>query len=276
MNLKKLLGVALVSALALTACKEEKTQPSAQPAKAEKQAPLKVGVMTGPEAQMTEVAVKIAKEKYNLDVQLVQFTEYTQPNAALHAKDLDANAFQTVPYMEQEVKDRGYKLAIIGNTLVWPIAAYSKKIKNISELQDGATVAIPNNASNTARALLLLQAHGLLKLKDANNVFATENDIIENPKNIKIKQVDTALLTRTLDDVDLAVINNTYAGQAGLSPDKDGIIVESKDSPYVNLVVSREDNKDDPRLQTFVKAFQTEEVFQEALKLFNGGVVKGW
>lgn len=276
MNFKKLLGVVLVSALALAACKEEKTQSVAEPAKAEKQAPLKVGVMTGPEAQMTEVAVKIAKEKYGLEVELVQFTEYTQPNAALHAKDLDANAFQTVPYMEQEMKDRGYKLAVIGNTLVWPIAAYSKKIKNISELQDGAQVAIPNNASNTARALLLLQAHGLLKLKDPNNVFATENDIIENPKNIKIVQADTALLTRMLDDVELAIINNTYAGQAGLSPDKDGIIVESKDSPYVNLVVSREDNKNDPRLQTFVKSFQTEEVFQEALKLFNGGVVKGW
>ena len=276
MNFKKLLGVVLVSALALTACKEEKTQAAAEPAKAEKQAPLKVGVMTGPEAQMTEVAVKIAKEKYGLEVELVQFTEYTQPNAALYAKDLDANAFQTVPYMEQEMKDRGYKLAVIGNTLVWPIAAYSKKIKNISELQDGAQVAIPNNASNTARALLLLQAHGLLKLKDPNNVFATENDIIENPKNIKIVQADTALLTRMLDDVELSIINNTYAGQAGLSPDKDGIIVESKDSPYVNLVVSREDNKNDPRLQTFVKSFQTEEVFQEALKLFNGGVVKGW
>lgn len=276
MNFKKLLGVVLVSALALTACKEEKTQSAAEPAKAEKQAPLKVGVMTGPEAQMTEVAVKIAKEKYGLEVELVQFTEYTQPNAALHAKDLDANAFQTVPYMEQEMKDRGYKLAIIGNTLVWPIAAYSKKIKNISELKEGAQVAIPNNASNTARALLLLQAHGLLKLKDPKNVFATENDIIENPKNIKIVQADTALLTRMLDDVELAIINNTYAGQAGLSPDKDGVIVESKDSPYVNLVVSREDNKDDPRLQTFVKSFQTEEVFQEALKLFNGGVVKGW
>ncbi len=276
MNFKKLLGVALVSALALTACKDEKAQAPATTAKTENKAPLKVGVMTGPEAQMTEVAVKIAKEKYGLDVELVQFTEYTQPNAALHSKDLDANAFQTVPYLEQEVKDCGYKLAIIGNTLVWPIAAYSKKIKNISELKDGATVAIPNNASNTARALLLLQAHGLLKLKDPKNVFATENDIIENPKNIKIVQADTSLLTRMLDDVELAVINNTYAGQAGLSPDKDGIIVESKDSPYVNLVVSREDNKDDPRLQTFVKSFQTEEVFQEALKLFNGGVVKGW
>lgn len=276
MNFKKLLGLAVVSALALTGCKEEKaaTATPAEPAKPA--APLKVGVMTGPEAQMTEVAVKIAKEKYGLDVELVQFTEYTQPNAALHAKDLDANAFQTVPYLEQESKDRGYKMAIIGNTFVWPIAAYSKKIKNISELADGATIAIPNNASNTARALLLLQAHGVIKLKDPKNVFSTENDIIENPKNIKIKQVETSLLTRALDDVDLAIINNTYAGQAGLSPDKDGVIVESKDSPYVNLIVSREDNKGDERLQTFVKAFQTEEVYQEALKLFNGGVVKGW
>lgn len=276
MNFKKLLGLAVVSALALTGCKEEKaaTATPAEPAKPA--APLKVGVMTGPEAQMTEVAVKIAKEKYGLDVELVQFTEYTQPNAALHAKDLDANAFQTVPYLEQESKDRGYKMAIIGNTFVWPIAAYSKKIKNISELVDGATIAIPNNASNTARALLLLQAHGVIKLKDPKNVFSTENDIIENPKNIKIKQVETSLLTRALDDVDLAIINNTYAGQAGLSPDKDGVIVESKDSPYVNLIVSREDNKGDERLQTFVKAFQTEEVYQEALKLFNGGVVKGW
>lgn len=276
MNFKKLLGLALVSALALTGCKEEKAATTAPAEPAKPAAPLKVGVMTGPEAQMTEVAVKIAKEKYGLDVELVQFTEYTQPNAALHAKDLDANAFQTVPYLEQESKDRGYKMAIIGNTFVWPIAAYSKKIKNISELADGATIAIPNNASNTARALLLLQAHGVIKLKDPKNVFSTENDIIENPKNIKITQVETSLLTRALDDVDLAIINNTYAGQAGLSPEKDGVIVESKDSPYVNLIVSREDNKGDERLQTFVKAFQTEEVYQEALKLFNGGVVKGW
>lgn len=276
MNFKKLLGLALVSALALTGCKEEKAATAAPAEPAKPAAPLKVGVMTGPEAQMTEVAVKIAKEKYGLDVELVQFTEYTQPNAALHAKDLDANAFQTVPYLEQESKDRGYKMAIIGNTFVWPIAAYSKKIKNISELADGATIAIPNNASNTARALLLLQAHGVIKLKDPKNVFSTENDIIENPKNIKITQVETSLLTRALDDVDLAIINNTYAGQAGLSPEKDGVIVESKDSPYVNLIVSREDNKGDERLQTFVKAFQTEEVYQEALKLFNGGVVKGW
>ncbi|MDH2925479.1 D-methionine transport system substrate-binding protein [Nicoletella semolina] len=270
MNLKKLLIFAFVSAIALTGCKEEKT------ALITDVKPLKIGVMTGPEAQMTEVAVKIAKEKYGLEVELVQFTEYTQPNAALHSGDLDANAFQTVPYLEQESKDRGYKMAIIGNTFIWPIAGYSKKIKSIDELPHNAVISIPNNPSNTARALLLLQAHGLIKLSDPNNLFATENDIIENPKNIKITQIDTSLLTRSLDDVDLSIINNTYAGQAGLSPDQDGIIVESKDSPYVNLVVSREDNKNDERLQTFLKSFQTEEVYQEAVRLFNGGVVKGW
>lgn len=273
MNFKKLLGIALVSALALTGCKEEKTTTTAP---AEKQKPLKIGVMTGPEAQTTEIAVKIAKEKYGLEVELVQFTEYTQPNAALHVKDLDANAFQTVPYMEQESKDRGYKMAIIGNTFVYPIAAYSKKVKKLDELKEGAVIAIPNNPSNAGRALLLLQANGLITLKDPKNLFSTENDIVENPKKVQIKQVDSALLTRALDDVDLAVINNTYAGQVGLSPEKDGVIVEAKESPYVNLITSREDNKDDPRLQTFLKAFQTEEVYQEAVKLFNGGVVKGW
>lgn len=270
MNLKKLLGLAVVSVLALTGCKEEQKKVEAS------KVPLKLGVMTGPEAQMTEVAVKIAKEKYGLDVQLVQFTEYTQPNVALHSKDLDANAFQTLPYLQQESQDRGYKLAIIGNTFIWPIAGYSKKIKKLEELRDGAIISIPNNPSNTGRALLLLQANGVIKLKDPTNLFATENDIIENPKNVQIKQVDTALLTRSLDDVDLSIINNTYAGQAGLSPEKDGVIVESKESPYVNLIVSREDNKNDERLQTFLKAFQTEEVYQEALKLFNNGVVKGW
>lgn len=270
MKLKQLLGLAIISALTLTGCNEEK-KAAAAPEK-----PLKVGVMTGPEAQMTEVATKIAKEKYSLDVELVQFTDYTQPNAALNSKDLDANAFQTVPYLEQESKDRGYKMAIIGNTFIWPIAGYSKKIKTLDELKEGAIVSIPNNPSNAGRALLLLQANGVIKLQDPKNLFSTENDIIDNPKHIQIKQIDTALLTRSLDDVDLSIINNTYAGQAGLTPEKDGVIVESKDSPYVNLIVSREDNKDDPRLQTFLKAFQTDEVYQEALKLFDNGVVKGW
>lgn len=272
MNLKKLLGLAVISALALTGCKEE--QKSASTNTESRQ--IKIGVMQGPEAQVAEVAAKIAKEKYGLNVKLVEFSEYTQPNDALHRKDLDANAFQTKPYMEQESKDRGYQLAIVGNTFTFPMAAYSKKVKTLDELKEGAQIAIPNNPSNVGRALLLLQAKGLIKLQDPTNLFATEIDVIENPKKVTFKQVDSALLPRTLDDVDLAVINNTYAGQAGLTPEKDGVVVEDKESPYVNLIVSRADNKDDEALKTFVKAWQTEEVYQAALKLFEGGVVKGW
>lgn len=269
MNFKKILGVALVSVLALTGCKEEKQANN-------ESRTLKVGVMQGPEAQVAEVAAKIAKEKYGLNVKLIEFSEYTQPNDALWRKDIDANAFQTKPYMDQESQDRGYKLAINGNTFTFPMAAYSKKIKTLEELPEGAEIAIPNNPSNVGRALLLLQAHGVIKLKDPTNLFSTEIDVIENPKKVKLTQVDSAILPRTLDDVALAVINNTYAGQAGLTPDKDGVIVEGKDSPYVNLIVSREDNKDDEAIKTFVKSWQTEEVYQEAFKLFEGGVVKGW
>lgn len=275
MNIKKLLGIIALSTLALAGCKEDKTANQAQP---EKQTvrEIKIGVMQGPEAQVAEVAAKIAKEKYGLNVKLVEFSEYTQPNDSLWRKDLDANAFQTKPYLDQESKDRGYQLTIIGNTFTFPIAGYSKKIKTFAELPQGAKIAIPNNPSNTGRALLLLQANGLIKLKDPTNLFATEIDIIENPKQVTFQQVDSALLPRTLDDVDLAIINNTYAGQAGLTLEKDGIIVEDKQSPYVNLIVSREDNKNDELLKQFVQAWQTEEVYQTAVKLFNGGVVKGW
>ncbi|HEP1081025.1 TPA: MetQ/NlpA family lipoprotein [Pasteurella multocida] len=276
MKLTKLFGLAtLVSAVALAGCKDDK--PAAAAASQEPAArKLTVGVMTGAEAQVTEVAAKIAKEKYNIDVKLVEFTEYTQPNDALTKGDLDANAFQHKPYMDKEVEQRGYKLAIVGNTFVFPIAAYSKKIKNVSELQDGATVAVPNNPSNLGRALLLLEKQGLIKLKDPSNLFSTSIDVIENPKNLQIKEVEGSLLPRMLDDVDFAIINNNYAVQQGLTAEKDGIFVEDKDSPYVNLVVSREDNKDNEAIKDFVKAFQTEEVYQEALKHFQGGVVKGW
>ncbi|APB78891.1 TPA: MetQ/NlpA family lipoprotein [Pasteurella multocida] len=276
MKLTKLFGLAtLVSAVALAGCKDDKPAAAAAPQEPAARK-LTVGVMTGAEAQVTEVAAKIAKEKYNIDVKLVEFTEYTQPNDALTKGDLDANAFQHKPYMDKEVEQRGYKLAIVGNTFVFPIAAYSKKIKNVSELQDGTTVAVPNNPSNLGRALLLLEKQGLIKLKDPSNLFSTSIDVIENPKNLQIKEVEGSLLPRMLDDVDFAIINNNYAVQQGLTAEKDGIFVEDKDSPYVNLVVSREDNKDNEAIKDFVKAFQTEEVYQEALKHFQGGVVKGW
>lgn len=237
---------------------------------------IKVGVMSGPEHQIAELAAKIAKEKYNRNVELVSFTDYGSPNEAVHKGDLDANAFQHKPYLDKDSKDNGFKLSIVGNTFVYPIAAYSKKIKSLSELQDNAVIAVPNNPTNLGRSLLLLDKQGLIKLKDPTNLLATTLDIVDNPRNFTIKEVDGELLTRVLDDVDFAIINNTFAGQIGLSPDKDGLFVESKQSPYVNLIVVRQGNENNDAIKDFVKSYQTEEVYQEALKLFQGGVVKGW
>ncbi|AHG86734.1 membrane protein [Bibersteinia trehalosi Y31] len=275
MSFKKLLGLAIVSALALTGCKEEKKAEAAPAAPAVTQK-IKVGVMAGPEHSVAEVAAIIAKEKYGLDVEFVLFNDYALPNTATSNGDLDANAFQHKPYLDKDSDAKGLKnLVIVGNTFVYPLAGYSKKIKNVSELADGATVAVPNDPSNLARALILLEKQGLIKLKDNTNLFSTSLDIVENPKNIKIQEVDTSVAARALDDVDLAVVNNTYAGQVGLSAN-DGVFVEDKDSPYVNIIVARDNNKDSEAVQNFVKAYQTEEVFQEAQKHFKDGVVKGW
>ena len=220
MNFKKVLSIAVLSALALSGCNEEKKADAAPATAANK---IKVGVMSGPEHTV---------------------------------KGLD-------------------NLVIVGNTFVYPLAGYSKKIKSVNELADGAVVAVPNDPSNLARALILLEKQGLIKLKDNTNLFSTTMDIIENPKHLKVQEVDTSVAAKALDDVDLAVVNNTYAGQVGLSSN-DGIFVEDKDSPYVNIIVARKDNKDTKAVQDFVKAYQTDEVYQEAQKHFKDGVVKGW
>lgn len=273
MNFKKLVGLAVVSALALTGCKDEKKADAAAPAPTAK---IKVGVMSGPEHTVAEKAAQIAKDKYGLDVEFVLFNDYALPNTAVSKGDLDANAFQHKPYLDKDSEAKGLNnLVIVGNTFVYPLAGYSKKIKNINELQEGAVVAVPNDPSNLARALILLEKQGLIKLKDNTNLFSTTLDIVENPKKLNIKEVDTSVAAKALDDVDLAVVNNTYAGQVGLSAN-DGVFVESKDSPYVNIIVARTDNKDSETVQNFIKAYQTEEVFQEAQKHFKDGVVKGW
>ena len=259
---------ALIGSLALVGCgQDEKDQNH-----------IKVGVIVGAEQQVAEVAQKVAKEKYGLDVELVTFNDYVLPNEALSKGDIDANAFQHKPYLDQQIKDRGYKLVAVGNTFVYPIAGYSKKIKSLDELQPGSQVAVPNDPTNLGRSLLLLQKVGLIKLKDGVGLLPTVLDVTENPKNLKIVELEAPQLPRSLDDaqIALAVINTTYASQIGLTPAKDGIFVEDKDSPYVNLIVTREDNKDAENVKKFVQAYQSDEVYQEANKVFNGGAVKGW
>ena len=274
MKLKHLFTVtAIASVLVLTGCKEDK-KPEAAAATPLK---IKVGVMSGPEHQVAEIAAKVAKEKYGLDVQFVEFNDYALPNEAVSKGDLDANAMQHKPYLDEDTKAKNLtNLVIVGNTFVYPLAGYSKKIKNISELQDGAKVVVPNDPTNRGRALILLEKQGLIKLKDANNLLSSVLDIVENPKNLNITEVDTSVAARALDDVDLAVVNNTYAGQVGLNAQDNGVFVEDKDSPYVNIIVARTDNKDSKAVQDFVKSYQTEEVYDEAKKHFKDGVVKGW
>ena len=258
---------ALIGSLALVGCGQDEKDPNH----------IKVGVIVGAEQQVAEVAQKVAKEKYGLDVELVTFNDYVLPNEALSKGDIDVNAFQHKPYLDQQIKDRGYKLVAVGNSFVYPIAGYSKKIKSLDELQPGSQIAIPNDPTNLGRSLLLQQV-GLIKLKEGVGLLPTSLDIIENPKNLKIVELEAPQLPRSLDDaqIALAVINTTYASQIGLTPAKDGIFVEGKDSPYVNLIVAREDNKDAENVKKFVQAYQSDEVYEAANKIFNGGAVKGW
>ncbi|GKX56825.1 lipoprotein [Leminorella grimontii] len=259
---------ALIGSLALAGCGQEEKNPNH----------VKVGVIVGSELKVAEVAKQVAKDKYGLDVELVTFNDYVLPNEALSKGNIDINAFQHKPYLDQQMKERGYKLAVVGNTFVYPIAAYSKKIKSIDELKDGAQIAIPNDPTNMGRSLLLLQKQGFIKLKDGVGLMPTPLDIVDNPRNFKIVELEAPQLPRALDDnqITLAIINTAYSSQIGLTPTKDGIFVEDKNSPYVNIIVSREDNKDSEAVKKFVQAFQSDEVAQAANTEFKGGAVKGW
>lgn len=266
-SLKTLFTTAVAaSALALTGCGDKEQDMSK----------IKVGVIAGAEAQVAEVAAKIAKEKYGLDVELITFTDYVTPNAALDDGSVDINAFQHKPYLDRQVADRGYKLAIAGNSFVYPIAGYSKRITSVDELKEGDRIAVPNDPTNLGRSLLLLEQQGIIEVRDEVGLLATVRDITANPKNIAIVELEAPQLPRSLDDVALSIINTTYASSIDLSPQRDGIFVEDKDSPYVNLIVAREENVQAENVQNFVKAYQTEEVFNAASDIFKGGVVKGW
>lgn len=239
---------------------------------------IKVGVINGAEQDVAEVAKRVAKEKYGLDVELIGFSGSLLPNDATDKGELDANVFQHRPFLEQQNKDHGYQLVAVGNTFVFPMAGYSKKIKSLSELQDGAVIAIPNDPTNLGRALLLLKKVGLIELKQGKGLLPTSLDISANPHNYQIMELEGAQLPQVLDDpkVAVAVISTTYINQIGLTPTKDGIFIEDKDSPYTNIVVAREDNKDAQNVQNFVKAYESDEVAKAAEKIFNGGAVKGW
>ncbi len=233
---------------------------------------LTVAATPVPHAELLEfVKPALAKEGVELDIKV--FTDYVQPNVQVEDGHLDANFFQHKPYMDSFNSERKTSLVSVGLVHVEPFGAYSAKIKNIEELKDGAQVALPNDPSNGARALLLLQKQGLIKLKDPSNILATSRDIAENPKNLKFRELEAATLPRVLPDVDMALINTNYALEAGLNPVNDALFIEGEDSPYANLVATAESRKDDEAIQKLVKALQTDEVRDFIKEKYKGSIV---
>ncbi|AGE28472.1 MetQ/NlpA family ABC transporter substrate-binding protein [Pseudomonas poae] len=225
-----------------------------------------------PHAEILEL-VKPTLAKEGVDLQVKVFTDYVQPNVQVAEKRLDANYFQTLPYLENFNKGKGTNLVTVIGVHVEPFGAYSKKITKIEDLKDGATVAIPNEGSNSGRALLLLQKNGVITLKDPTNALSTPKDIASNPKHLKFRELESALLPRMLDQVDLALINTNYALEAGLNPAKDALIIEDAKSPYVNFLVARPDNKDSDAIQKLAKALTSPEVKAFIEKKYGGAVL---
>ncbi|MFQ1062623.1 MetQ/NlpA family ABC transporter substrate-binding protein [Bordetella trematum] len=225
-----------------------------------------------PHAEILEVVKPVlAKEGVTLDIKV--FSDYVQPNLQVADKQMDANFFQHKPYLDTFNKDRKTDLVPVALVHVEPFGAYSKKIKSLDDLKPGASVAIPNDPSNSGRALLLLQNQGLIKLKDPSNIVATPVDVVENPRKLKFRELEAAMLPRSLDDVDLALINTNYALEAGLVPTRDALFIEGADSPYANIVVTRSDKQDDPAVKKLVQALHSEGVRSFILEKYKGAVV---
>lgn len=252
--------------LTLTACQQ----------KPEAANVIKVGTMAGPDEQMLEVAKNVAKKQFGLDVQIISFSDYTLPNTALNDGSIDANIFQHQPYLDAAIKANNYQLAAIGKTFIFPMGIYSKKYKSVTEIPNNAVVAVPNDPSNESRALLLLSNAGLITLKPNAGINATPIDIVNNPKKLKIKELDAAQLPRVLPDVAIAVINNNYAIPAGLNPTKDAIYLEKTDSPYANIIVVRTADKNQPKLIDLVKVMHSPEVLAESKKIYAGQAIPAW
>lgn len=224
-----------------------------------------------PHAEILEL-IKPTLAKEGVDLEIKVFTDYVQPNVQLAQKHLDANYFQTKPYLDSFNKGKGTDLDTVIGVHVEPFGGYSKKYKSLAELPDGATIAIPNEGSNSGRALILLQKAGLIELKDPTNAVSTPKDIAKNPHNFKFKELESAMLPRVLDQVDLDMINTNYALDAGLKPSKDALIIEGSDSPYVNFLVARPDNKDSAAIQKLAKALTSPEVKAFIAKKYDGAV----
>ncbi|WP_338800451.1 MetQ/NlpA family ABC transporter substrate-binding protein [Pseudomonas sp. RSB 5.4] len=233
---------------------------------------LTVAATPVPHAEILEF-VKPALAKEGVDLKVKVFTDYIQPNVQVAEKRLDANFFQHQPYLDEFNKAKGTNLVAVTGVHLEPLGAYSSKIKDLKDLPSGANVVIPNDATNGGRALLLLAKAGLITLKDPKNILSTVKDIAENPKDLKIRELEAATIPRVLTQVDLALINTNYALEAKLDPSKDALVIEGNDSPYVNILVSRADNKDSDAMQKLAAALHSPEVKQFITEKYKGAVL---
>ncbi|MFE4242122.1 MetQ/NlpA family ABC transporter substrate-binding protein [Peribacillus butanolivorans] len=270
--MKKILLTIMVLALAIVAAacgNEEGASGGSDDVKT-----VKVGVSSG-DTRTWEYIVDLAK-KDGLNIELVTFNDYIQPNLALSEGEIDANSFQTVAYFDEFVNDQNLKLEAIGSTVIAPMGLYSKKHKDLKDLPDGATIAVPNEATNFGRALLLLQEAGLITLKEEFNGSGSLEIIKENPKKLKIKPVAAGNTPRLLDDADASAINNNFAVEAGLTL-KDALFHESKTAkPYINIIAVKKGNADRPELQKLVKLYQSKEVEAFIEKTFKGNTIPAY
>ncbi|MBK5398362.1 MULTISPECIES: MetQ/NlpA family ABC transporter substrate-binding protein [Pseudomonas] len=233
---------------------------------------LTVAATPVPHAEILEF-VKPALAKEGVDLKVKVFTDYIQPNVQVAEKRLDANFFQHQPYLDEFNKAKGTNLVAVAGVHLEPLGAYSSKYKALTELPGGANVVIPNDATNGGRALLLLAKAGLIKLKDSNNILATVKDITENSKDLKFRELEAATIPRVLTQVDLALINTNYALEAKLDPSKDALVIEGNDSPYVNILVARPDDKDSDAMKKLVAALHSPEVKAFILEKYKGAVL---
>lgn len=246
----------------------------ALPALAQAPQVVRIGVTPGPHAQILEAAKPIAAKR-GLEIRIVEFSDYVVPNTALDAGEIEANSFQHQPYLDNQKTDRGFKIDSVAQTVNFPMGVYSKKHKSFDQVQQGGTVAIPNDPTNGGRALLLLQDKGVLKLKPNVGFKPSVADIVENPKRLKFVEVDAAQTPRSLDDVDAAAINTNYLVSAGLSTN-DAILREDAKGPYVNVIAVRAADKDKPWVKELVEAYRSPEVKAFIADKFKGAVIGSW
>ena len=269
--MKKMVSLAFVIVLSVgfVACGDEKAQSSKD--EANKSIPLRVGATPVPAAEILEF-IKPQLQAKGVEIQIQNFTDYVVPNTSLAEGSSDANLYQHKPFMDKTNEEKGYKLTALAPVYVVPLGFYSQKIKSVNEIPQGATIAIPGDASNMARAFILLHDNGVIKIKDPSNLNTTELDVIENPKKIVFKPMEAASLPLVLDSVDGAVINANYALQAKMSL-KSALFHENDKSAYVNVLVAREDNKDDERIAKLKEVLLSKETREFILSKYKGEII---